>query len=213
VNHPFDKRVIGGLGLVVTLVLVNAGVAYRNVLELHDDAILVAHTHEVLDALDTLLSAAKDAETGERGFLITGDERYLEPYDVAVFALDAKLAEVKQLTRDNPRQQPRIPRLEELLRAKLDELTATISLRREKGFEAAEQEVLTHLGKNRMDAIRALVAEMTEDERALLKDREQASSRAYRIALITSFLAALLALAAVGTLCVFFNRQRIDRPL
>src|SRR5215471_8116509 len=97
-DRPFDKRLVAGVGLVAALVLVNAVVAYRNVLELHDDAALTGHTHEVIDALDTLLSAAKDAETGERGFLITGDERYLEPYDVGVFALDAKLTEGEQLT-------------------------------------------------------------------------------------------------------------------
>src|SRR5437899_370432 len=205
-DHSFDKRLTGGLALVVALVLVNAGVAYRNVLELRDDAIRVAHTHEVLDALDTLLSSAKDAETGQRGFLITGDERYLEPYEVALFALDAKLAEVNQLTSDDPRQQARVPQLQELVRAKLDELAATIELRRGAGFEAAQREVLNDLGKNRMDAIRAVVAEMTEDERALLKEREQASSRAYWIALITCFLAALLALAAVGTLIWLLRR-------
>jgi PAS domain S-box-containing protein len=207
-DRPFDRRLIAGLGLVVALVLVDALVAYRNVLELHQDSAQVAHSQEVLDALNTLLSAAKDAETGERGFLITGDERYLEPYDVALFALDAKLTEVTQLTSDNPRQKARIPQLRELVRAKLDELAATIALRRGAGFEAAQREVMNHLGKNRMDAIRALVSEMQEDERTLLRDREQASARAYRIALTSGILAALLALAAVA-MFIWLLRQHL----
>ena len=79
-ERTFDVGIAGGFGLLAALILINAGLAYRNTRQLHEDASLVAHTHEVLDALGDLLSIIKDAETGERGFLITGVRRYLKPY-------------------------------------------------------------------------------------------------------------------------------------
>ena len=56
------------------------------------------------------LSMMNDAETGQRGYLITGQEDYLEPYHAAVAAIGKSVQRVKQLTEDNPRQQARIPR-------------------------------------------------------------------------------------------------------
>jgi CHASE3 domain sensor protein len=62
-------------------------------------------------ALDDLLSTAKDAETGQRGYLLTEDPKYLEPYGAAKSALRAKLDKIADLTADNPRQQSRIAML------------------------------------------------------------------------------------------------------
>ena len=79
----FGGWLIAGLVILSLLIAVDAGVSFRNTRQLYTDAGLVAHTNEVLDALDDVLSTMKDAETGERGFLLTGDERYLEPYHEA----------------------------------------------------------------------------------------------------------------------------------
>lgn len=100
---------------------VNAVVAYRNIRELHEHAHRLARTQSVLDALDNLLSTMKDAETGQRGFLITAEEEYLKPYGDALTTVYGQIAKVKRLTEDNPDQQARIPRVRELVRIKLDE--------------------------------------------------------------------------------------------
>jgi len=192
-----DRWLGAGLALVVALMLVNAGVDYRNTRRLHDDAYWVAHTREVLDGLDDLLSTMKDAEAGQRGFLITGDERDLQPYVDARAAVDGKIERIKRLTADDARQQARIPRLRELVRANLGELTRTVALRKEPGFAAAQKAVLTHLGMARMDSLRAFVAEMHADERRLLRDRQEANDRAYLTAQVTSFGGALVGLVAV----------------
>ena len=65
-NRAFSKWLVIGLGLIVVLLLVNAGIAYRNTRQLHNDAYWVAHTHEVLNSLDELLTTVLDAETGQR---------------------------------------------------------------------------------------------------------------------------------------------------
>jgi C4-dicarboxylate-specific signal transduction histidine kinase len=91
---------------------------------------LRTHTYVVMNAADELLSAMKDAETGERGYLLTGDEAFLAPYLVVHSTLLADLAQLGQLTRDNPEQQQRIPVLHQLAQAKLKLLQEAIEARR-----------------------------------------------------------------------------------
>src|SRR5437764_37273 len=117
----FDKQLLLGAGLLAAVLVVFAGIGYRNAWHLRDGADQVAHSNEVLDALDDLLSTMKDAETGQRGFVITGDERYLKPYDDARATIQQKIERLQQLTGDNSQQQARIPRLREIVQAKLDE--------------------------------------------------------------------------------------------
>jgi len=69
---------------------------------LREDAEWVAHTHEVISVLDNLLPLMTDAETAFRGYLITGDAGYLEPFTAAPAAIDAQRSKLEQLIRDNP---------------------------------------------------------------------------------------------------------------
>ncbi|HEY1860287.1 MAG TPA: PAS domain S-box protein, partial [Gemmataceae bacterium] len=112
-----------------------------------------------------------------------------------------------QLTDDNDRQQDRIPQLQELIQAKMDELARTIALRKGAGFEAAQAEVLTHLGKNLMDDLRALIAKMRDDERGLLRVRQEANDRAYWISLVSGVIGALMGLAAVLAIVWLLQRH------
>src|SRR5262249_13623887 len=100
-----DRGLVLGLGMVVTLLVVNAAPPYRNTGRLRDDAASVTHTHEVLDTTSDLLLTLVDAETGERGFLVTGTDEFLEPYHAALDRLDGRLASLKRLTADNAEQQ------------------------------------------------------------------------------------------------------------
>lgn len=195
-SRASERWFLIGLGVVVAVLLLNAGVVFRNTRQLNDDAYWVTHTHEVLDVQRALLISMIDAETGERGYIITGDVTYLKPYREALDAVSKQIASLKQLTEDNQRQQARIPKLQALVQDKLDELKSAIDLRK-KGFEAAQKEVLTNLGKKRMDAVRAFIGEMQAEEQASLLERKEASDRAYRIALLSGWLSTLLALGAV----------------
>src|SRR5207244_7771294 len=101
-----------GFALVAAVVTANAGLSYWNVRTLAATDRWVIHTFEVLTELEDTLSLLKDAETGQRGYLLTGRDRYLEPYRDAVDRIPAKLDRLKELTADNPRQQARFPELE-----------------------------------------------------------------------------------------------------
>lgn len=108
------------------------------------------------DALDrasrSLLISLLDAETGQRGYIITGDSGYLVPYQAGVTAVPERLSEVEG--RGILREKDAVTQIGVLVHQKIDELAYTIQLRREQGQMAAQREVDRHLGKNLMDQIR-----------------------------------------------------------
>src|SRR5262249_42011634 len=136
---------------------------------------LRSHTYQVLATLKDLTGEIGNAETGQRGYLLTGKEQYLEPHRVAVKAIDVKLQQLRALTADNAKQQYRIEQLTPLLDAKIKELQQTIDLRRDKGQQAALEVVLTDKGKSTMDDIRRIAEQIEEEEKRLLEDRVEES--------------------------------------
>ncbi len=131
----------------------------------------IIHTHEVINNLDELLSTLKDAETGQRGYLITGLPDYLEPYNDASKKIDAMTRASRAMTVDNERQQINFDLLEPLISQKINELEEAIKARRDSGFEAAKGIILTNTGKATMDEMRVLVSDMKTEERQLLSVR------------------------------------------
>jgi CHASE3 domain sensor protein len=133
----------------------------------------VAHTHQVMTQIKETLSLLKDAETGQRGYLITGDQRYLEPYESAVKQVHGRFERLREMTADNPAQKARTDRLKGMIDDRLAELDETIQLRRDKGFEASREVVLADRGKKRMDEVRHLMGEMEAEEQGLLEHRAE----------------------------------------
>jgi methyl-accepting chemotaxis protein len=177
----FVHRVSGRLALAFLaplLVLCVVGViTYRNASALRQTGGMVSHTYQVLEGLDVITSDLKDAETGQRGYLITGQDAYLDPYNAALAAIDGDIGDVATLTKDNPAQQQRIAQLRPLVTAKLDELKQTIDLRRARGFDAARAVVLTNKGKAVMDQIRTVLSDMRNAEASLLSVRDKESAK------------------------------------
>jgi methyl-accepting chemotaxis protein len=206
------SKIGSGFGLALVALMVVGGVSYNSTAKLIDSAEWVGHTHEVLNGLDGMLSGMKDAETGQRGYVITGEARYLEPYQGARETVDQKLKSVRDFTADNPIQQQRLSDIELMVASKFAELQETIDLRRTKGFGPAEQEVLTDKGKNVMDSIRKLVGEMQKEETGLLARRSaEEKDRAHRteMTIVAGSLCAFALLSLVG---VFLTRN-IAAPL
>lgn len=196
--RSLTRQIILSLSAALVLLVGNAVVSYRNILRLIENEQQVSHSHEVIAKLETTLSTLKDAETGQRGYLITGVERYLGPYNRGTALVNQRLDELKRLTIDNPTQQRRIQQLERAIATKLDELQLTIQLRRQQGFAAAQQLVLTNRGKQIMDGIRQQVAEIEAEEERLLQIRSRESQASARFTLLTFTLASSLNLLLLG---------------
>ena len=167
----FGKKITAGFILSFTILAIVGGVAYQSVTALAKTSYAVAQTHVVLEHLSNVLGLLKDAETGQRGFVITGDDAFLEPYAQALTAIPAMLHDLRDLTADNPVQQRRLDQAEPLVDAKLAELKAAIEMRRSRGFEATAEHIRAGLGKRAMDSLRVILGDMERDERELLKQR------------------------------------------
>ena len=171
--QPFGERVAVNAGLILSLAVL-AGVGWQIYRDL--DAAARArewetHTYLVIQELDRLLAATEEVETGQRGFIITGEERYLEPYNQAVSQVDRHLATLSRLTQDNPSQQQTLAHVGPVIRETLAVLKITIDRRRSQGFPAALAEVATGKGEALMEEIRRHVAEAQGEEARLLPQR------------------------------------------
>ena len=107
-NWTVGKRLLAGFGLSALTLVVISVVSYYNASRLIENDTWVKHTHQVRTDLALLLSQLKDAETGQRGYIITGVDSYLEPYQSAVAAIPATLDNLRRLTADNAGQQRRL---------------------------------------------------------------------------------------------------------
>ncbi|HEX8385755.1 MAG TPA: CHASE3 domain-containing protein, partial [Rubricoccaceae bacterium] len=150
-----------------------------------------------------MLTVMVDAETGQRGYLLTGNEAYLEPYRAAEARLDSLLGELTRLTATNPQQRSHMARLRPELVAKMDNLAQTIRLGQEEGLVAALAVVQTGEGRAEMDAIRVTVDSIRATAQRRLGRRERAEEEADRQArrsLVLTNLALLVTLLGAGQL-------------
>lgn len=187
-------------------------ISYKGINHLVETSRLTTQTYQVLGELEQLTIQITNAETGQRGYIITGSESYLEPYTVARRTLELKLNQVRQLTKDNPNQQRRLDTLEQVILNRVEIMQQILELRQERGFAAAQQEIQKNQGKRAMDRIRSMIAEMEAEERNLLQQRTRATEQATRQTLATiTFGTPLYALLLV--LIGFLLSRNISRPL
>lgn len=194
----FGRKIAAGFTLAFLLLLAIGGVAYRSISLLANTSHVVTHTHEGLERIAGTLSLLKDAETGQRGYLITGEDSYLEPYNSGVEGLPKIVKELRELTADSPSQQKRIDEVESLIAAKLGELKRTVDTRRKSGFDETVKMIRTGEGKKYMDDARVVLGEMEREERELLKQRAEEVEAAASGAKWTIILGTVLCLVIVS---------------
>ena len=214
-----ERHLIGWGFVAAAIILVFAGwESYRNTTRFAEAAQWQKHTYEVLRTLDETESRLVDAETGQRGYLLTGDDAYLDTYRASIKNLDQVTGHLKDLTSDNPNQQKRIQALESLIELKLAELQGTIELRRQGAVASANQIVLQGSGKQWMDQIRSQVAEMAEEENDLLGLRTQEThesiARSTTAITVGTLVSILLLLLCFGLLSrELSERKRVEAAL
>jgi signal transduction histidine kinase/DNA-binding response OmpR family regulator len=187
-----DQRTSIALICAIVFFVVSGFVAYQNIGTIRDNNQKVIQSQATVTALSEVLSSVQDAETGQRGFILTGNERYLEPYNAALAGIPARLAAIANAVRDNPGQQQRLTELTTRINEKLAELKETIELRRASGFDAALQVVNSDRGKAAMDAIRSGLTNIQVAELNLRDKRVAEMTSAYASALTGGILSALL---------------------
>ena len=167
----YKTRLIKALLVIVLILMLGIGwLLYRNLQAAAQSSTLETHSRVVIQEFGELLSSIKDAETGQRGFIITGSKNYLAPYAVSIDTTWTHLADLRRLTADNPSQQQRLGIIKLLVTEKLAELKETILLRQTKGFNAASEVVIGDAGLQLMDQIRVQIAMAEIEQQKLLNE-------------------------------------------
>ncbi len=193
------------LVLVIGWAVITAMLSLTLFKTLEEARLRVRATHTVLITLADLMISATDAETGQRGFIITQKETYLEPYHQGVKSADADLSKLETLQTQNPQQLARIADLKALWTEKSQELQSAIDIARQQGFDVARASVSNDRGKAIMDKLRKTVAEIDSAEnviRASAIDLQQTETQ--RLLLFTQ----LATLTGFGALLFLLSRAR-----
>ncbi|MCC7451972.1 MAG: CHASE3 domain-containing protein [Anaerolineae bacterium] len=206
------KRITSiGFGVVTVIWLLIAGLTYLITHKAMQDGDLVTHTYVVLQHLEGLLVTLTDAESEQRGYLITGNPRYLELNKAASTVLLQQISALRQLTKDNDIQRQKLDMVEPLIVTRLDLLRQGIHLRDEQGFEAAQAFVLNSQGKAVMDNIRTLVGQMDGIENDLLRERIDQSRVSSRTMILGISGGILISFGLFAAIFLVLNRQIATR--
>lgn len=206
-----NKTATVGCGFALSI-LVGIGVAsYLQFLNFKKADEWVDHTQAVINQNQEILNLVTDAETGQRGYLLTGNELYLQPYHRAMDTIGLKINLMRQLTADNPNQQRRIDELRALIEAKLPELKQTIYLRQNKGLAEALQLVKTDRGMQLMAEIRQRSAQIAMEENRLLQARTQQAEAQAQFTTYMLVLSSVVGFGLVSIAGIAIARQLTER--
>ncbi|MGZ8320584.1 MAG: methyl-accepting chemotaxis protein, partial [Telluria sp.] len=215
-NLPIGTRMYMGYSAIVLLLIALVSIAYVNLTRLSDANDLNVHTYRVIARVNASLEALINIETGQRGFALTGNEASLEPYNAGKEAFQKSLAEVTELTADNPQQQERLKRLAQLEADWMVKgVEPVIALRRaavENDIAEVVAEVQAGKGKQGMDGMRALVAEIIGAVRTLLEQRK-ADAVALRKTTVATLLGGGLLAVVLAALIAAWQTRNITGPL
>lgn len=204
VKATFKRNLLIGFGVSLLLLVVSSVASFFSIRNLLASAYWVDHTNTVILKLENTLSFMKDAETGQRGFLLTGDDRFLEPYKGAYDSVQATLNNLKELTQDNNEQQVAVEQLRLLVVRRQSLLRESIQVR--KAGQIISFDTLQS-GRIIMDDARRLVSTMEDREKRLLVIR---TANLNRISGYTPLLIVIAALLALLITSVFYIRVKRD---
>ncbi|HKY36206.1 MAG TPA: CHASE3 domain-containing protein [Polyangiaceae bacterium] len=207
-NWTFGRKLALGFAVAMMTVAVIGFSGHRATAQLIEHNRSVDHTAQVRRALTQLLSALKDAETGQRGFLLTGDDRFLAPYQSGIGEAERWLGEARRLTADDPEQQARLGKLGPMIQDRFARLRKRIDERRSQGLEGVAQVNELLVGKEQMDRIREQFLEAENAESAVLAKRQAQAEQAAAFAQSTILWGSML-----GTLLVVVAGLAIARSL
>ena len=193
------------LALLPLVVIIIA--SFRNTSALLEAGQLVRDTQEVKVRLGNLLAHVTDAETGMRGFIITGNETFLKPYHNAIKVIDRDLADLQRLTADNAEQTVRLEAVKSTVADKVDHMSNVVASRRSDGFAAAQSLVATEYGNVKMADVRVIVRAMSDAESRFLQQRQAAKDARARDTRIVLGISALLGFALAVAASVSINRE------
>ena len=211
--HNLSARNLVILGMTVTtlLLVLVGGLQWRSGNDFRTSGEWTVHTRTVLLDLESLLTCMLDAETSQRGYLLTHKEGYLDPYQHSLSSIHDQIQTLQLLTSYNPKEKIDLDRLEVLIKTKFDEMAQTIALEKADNHASALQILDSGYSKSTMDEIRSTVRKMQESETSLLHLRDEDYQRNSQINSELSVLVTLLGLGFTIAIIFFFLLRRFEQ--
>lgn len=209
-----SKKLTGAFAALVAISMIVAFFSYSKLSFIETSNDWTVHTYEVLEEVSRIQASMVDQETGVRGYLVAGDERFLEPYRTGQRAYAEAFAKAKQLTADNAAQQARfaeVDRLAQTWRTTVAEQEIALMAKAETREQARTLEA-SGAGKASMDGLRAKIAEIDRVERDLLTKRAAAQAEAFSTS-YTVTLAGGIAMVAVAAGAGMLLSRGIAAPI
>ena len=196
------------------LLILGVAVSTYNIDALRANGRAVDRSQEVRRSLIELISSVKDAETGQRGFVITGDESYLAPFHDAEQKVPERFRRFQELTDGDPFYDERTDRLLHRLSERFSVLRQIIEIRRQpEGERRARDEIVKGRGKAAMDAIRAMAREMEEHEQAIQAELSRTAQKKYGSSTFTALFGGLVTVLMVAMAFAIVRRELVRRQL
>jgi PAS domain S-box-containing protein len=205
------QLILWGFVAAATILVFAGWKSYRNTVQLIEAAEVRKASYEFAQALDEVEARLVDAETGQRGYLLTGDEAYLEPYNAAIKNLDRVMARLKDLASDDSYKRTQVQNLEVLTENKLKELRTTIDVRRKGEIVTSNQLVQQGSGKRWMDQIRSVMAQMKDQGAELRRIRSQQMNEVAAATRRTILVGYLLSFSILVSVFVLLDRELRER--
>jgi signal transduction histidine kinase/CheY-like chemotaxis protein len=199
------------LALVILLAILSIGFAYNQLESEANADSWVAHTHDVIEQNQDVVTLIQRAESAQRAFIISGDSAYLGTYQSAIERLPAAQAALARLTADNPDETPRVATLNQAVSWRLQQLEHSVELARYGDQDAAKAATLAAPGGDIANVIRLTADSITSHERALLEDRVRAANRVSEASLFYGVLIAAISL--ITLLALAFHQSRVNARL
>ncbi|PKM33906.1 MAG: chemotaxis protein [Gammaproteobacteria bacterium HGW-Gammaproteobacteria-12] len=216
-NLNISQKLYAGFGVVLLIIFVLVLSTWRGFDQVERTVRLNIHTYDVINEASDLLASLLNMETGARGFVITGGEQFLGPLEAGEKDFQVHMAELRQLTRDNPAQQRRFAELQALHGQWLGEdINGNIQLRRQvsagtRDFDALVERVSAGTAKVKMDAMRRILSEIQAEERALLEQRTASMNAAKSLSLWLLWLGGLMATVLAISVAFALSRSIAGR--
>ncbi|KKO89725.1 histidine kinase [Sphingobacterium sp. Ag1] len=193
-----------GFGISLLILLASSTASYISIHKQNHNSAMVDHSRRVMSRVNKILQDLQNAETGQRGFLLTGMEKFLEPYKTGLQSLPQSLSRAHDLTSDNPEQQQIIDTLSTLVQSRLAKLESLVNIKKRGGMVSVSQ---LEEGKTYMDSCRLLISKIIDREELLLNKRSEELGRS------SGYTSIFVLLAAVVSLLItlfFYFRLRAD---
>lgn len=200
----FKRNLLYGLGTALILLFFSSFASYFSIKTLIDNSQMVRKSNQIIKDLDNVFSLVKDAETGQRGYLLTGDQVFLEPYTKSKDKISGALDQLSSEISNTATQSKNLEKLKSSVNDRLEILEKNLNDKKNKNAVTTQQLLA---GKSYMDNIRSTVSTMQNEEKLILQSRTESMDK---LASYTPFLIILSSLLAIIITLVFFRKVSQD---